>query len=1452
MQLFWKQCKWLLVFALIISMVVPAVGTAEESNTGEGNVEASSSAVHVPTIVVASADDQSIAYRSGDEAKEDVQVTIANEAAFEYSIAWTTRSPYGKPTHAKSERVSRASSMSPVSVTLAGNEQGIPVKYTVTAVDKTDSTRTAKFEVIVAKQQPTESEQPIGEEPGSPETQAPDTAGSGTQPAGPGTSGPKRTTQAVTAAPIVYAVPKGDLSKKYDGPTVAFGRAAQVYMQGAAGQTLTYTVTAESSGDLLNSDEITAGADVPKSGYIELVGTQDGGKVTYTITVTAPAQGDSPATTTPFTLIIDKTKPVVVESLPADGATDVDFNTSQLTVRFDRPVEQVSGGQINNNVVNTLFTLTQGTTPLVAGRDYTATWADNTITIKPVNPLVSKGKYTIEIKGELVKAKDVVYGQPNVAKTISFTVAEDKTPPTATFSPQDNSVDVPTSVTPTLTFSKDVTYATGAAIPPSNVTGLVDLVSGGTSVPYRATYNSATRVLTVTPNSPLSLGVQYTLILKDKVVKDKAGNLNGQGSSSFTTIDDTLQPKVNSAVPANNATNVDRADSIVIKFNKNVYVAATKQLLSASNASSVVSLKTEAGAAVPYQATYDSATYTLTLKPAALLQPSTTYKLAIDDKALADLKPNYLPAYSLTFKTQAADTTPPVATLTPAHGSTGVPIASSLSIRYSKKVYLGSNPGLVELSTANAATANLFNLTDNRGVRVATTVSYNPNTYVLTITPQTNLNYATSYTLTAYANSVKDSSGNKNATATAAFTTVADTNPPTAAFTPASGSSNIPLNSSIVIQFSKPVTLLSSSYVNYILLKDSQTNATIPFTASWASGTQQLTIRPTSELQPASVYTVTVLPGLVRDNSNLVNQQAFMYFITAGDYVAPTFTAVPANWATNVSIAEKVYVTVSKPIRRANGDEITNANADQIVRLVDQNGNVVQSSVTWSASLKKFTIAPVYLLRPETDYSILINGGAVKDSAGNTNISFTSNFRTVMDAGPPMISANLNNGQTNVSLTEPIVLSFTKNVLLASGAALTNSNVGQIIALKDDKNSQVAFTATWDSRNLAATVSPKTKLLPGKRYTLSVDAGKVKDANGNKNNSFTLTFTTIAANEQVTVISKPLNGEDKIPLDTDVNLKFSKPVKLANGQSLTNANVGSLVSLKNSKGTAVKYRAEWSEDERILSLHPSSNLARNESYTIYLPAGVLIDAYNNEVPAYVASFSTERDASLPVIQSVPANGDEEVAVTEPIRIVFDQDVTLSGGKQILNSTLGKYVKLYDENFKAVSAKYSWDAKKRVITITPRAMLKIASSYTVRIEPKVFYSKDKKGNAGFVATFDTVTQAPPMKITTSPKDGATKVLIRASLKATFDMDVTLANGTAITNTNVVEVIKLLDSAGKPVPYTAKWSKTTKTITLEPKLRLLKKSKYVMVIPAGSFSNISGIVNDELRVSFETEE
>ncbi len=133
----------------------------------------------------------------------------------------------------------------------------------------------------------------------------------------------------------------------------------------------------------------------------------------------------------------------------------------------------------------------------------------------------------------------------------AFPSGSDVFPPTVAFFPLSGTVDVSTSINPTITFSEDVRLVSDAAITDGDIPTLIDMrLDDAAGAPVAFSGTIAGRVITITPDAALANGQTYYFALNANVVEDTSNNVVAAvQSATFTTIAPQTQFQAGDLVP---------------------------------------------------------------------------------------------------------------------------------------------------------------------------------------------------------------------------------------------------------------------------------------------------------------------------------------------------------------------------------------------------------------------------------------------------------------------------------------------------------------------------------------------------------------------------------------------------------------------------------------------------------------------------------------------------------------------------------------------------------------------------------------------------------------------------------------------------------------------------------------------------------------------------------------
>jgi len=443
--------------------------------------------------------------------------------------------------------------------------------------------------------------------------------------------------------------------------------------------------------------------------------------------------------------VSDSTSPTVSSVSPAADATGVAVDTV-VTATFSEAMDE-------STITTGSFTLS-GVSGSVSYNSGT-----NTATFTPAADLSYETTYTATLSTAITDAA----GNP-LASAYSWSFTTVSAPPGAV----EVSIDAPAEAAPGGDFTANVNISEVTDFDACNYNVSFDAsvlrldsvtsgLIGTTTVPVDIANEISSGTWTIVQNVSGMAGVSgsgYLALLHFHVVGSAGGSStislsNGMlsnnvaqeieatwsGDSVNVVGVDTTPPTVSGVSPAADATGVAVGTVITATFSEAMDESTiTTGSFTLSGVSGSVS--------------YNSGTCTATFTPSANLASGTTYTATLST-AITDAAGNPLAsAYSWSFTTVAADTTPPtVSGVSPAADATGVAVGTVITATFS------------EAMDESTITTGSFTLSGVSG-----SVSYNSGTNTATFTPSTDLASDTTYTATL-STAITDAAGNPLASA---------------------------------------------------------------------------------------------------------------------------------------------------------------------------------------------------------------------------------------------------------------------------------------------------------------------------------------------------------------------------------------------------------------------------------------------------------------------------------------------------------------------------------------------------------------------------------------------------------------------------------------------------------------------------------------------------------------
>ena len=1026
------------------------------------------------------------------------------------------------------------------------------------------------------------------------------------------------------------------------------------------------------------------------------------------------------------------------------------------------------------------------------------------------NAVEVDGDFTISSSGTWDTNGLCIYIEGNTS-TGSGTLTN-TTLPSLTFSPANSEDDVAIASNITITSNVALRKIDNSEITNSNIDSLITLKennASGSNINFDATIDSDKKIITINPDSDFS-SEQTIYVAIGATVENSCDNAVTASSATFTAVDANI-PTLLSSSPSDGATTVGINDNIVLTFSEAVDAESGNIIIKKSSDDSAIETIAVTDAKIS-----GSGSTEITINPATTLECSTGYYLTIAATAFDDSSSNSYAgindATTLNFTTEDA-ANPTLSSSNPSDGATTVGINDNIVLTFSEAVDAESGNIIIKKSSDDSAIETIA-VTDAK-------ISGSGSTEI-TINPATTLECSTGYYLTIAATAFDDSSSNSyagiNDATTLNFTT-ADSCAPTITFIPSDSSTGVASDTNITLTFDEATrntddtALTDSNIDSLITLKDTNASGSdIAFDAIIDSDKKIITINPDNDF--SSNQTIYVAIGAtVEDSSDNAISASSITFTSTTSESAPTITFSPSNNSTSISVDSNITITFSKAIRHLNNSKLTDDNIDSLITLRDTDANGTR--ILFNATIN--TVKKIITINPTNDFDsvqtiYIAIGESVEDSFDNAITATSSTFISA-DTTAPTFVFNPDDLSTEIAVSANITITFNEAIRNTNDSALTNSNVDSLITLKDSNSSgdDINFDATIDSDKKIITINPDSNFSSEQTIYLAISDG-IEDSSDNAITAASISFIA-ADSDPPDLTFTPLNSATGIAINSDINISFNEAIRNTDDTAVTDSNVDSLITLKdtNASGADIAFEAIIDDKKQLITIIPNSDFSSEQ--TIYVAIGATVeDAANNAITASSITFTTA-DSTAPSVNFVPPDTSTGIPITSDVTLTFDEAVRNVDDSAITNSNVADLITLeYVSDNSPIDFSATIDTDKKVITISPDA--DFISGEVVFVS--IVSVEDSSDNAmGATSGSFSVTDSTAPVVTISPANLSTSVAVDTDITISFDEEIRLINNSTITSSNVDSLITVKDtnSNGSDLAFDATIDSDSKVITID---------------------------------------
>ncbi len=479
------------------------------------------------------------------------------------------------------------------------------------------------------------------------------------------------------------------------------------------------------------------------------------------------------------------------------------------------------------------------------------------------------------------------------------------------------------------------------------------------------------------------------------------------------------------------------------------------------------------------------------------------------------------------------------------------------------------------------------------------------------------------------------------------------------ASTPADTATGIAVNTNLTVVFSKPMNTTSVSVT--------AAPTTELGTSAWSDGDTTLTLDPPANLEPGTAYTLTVVG---KDTTGAVLADGTRISFTTATAADPP-PATPTNPSAKPGNAS---VTVS-----------WDANTEPDLKNYTVFWGASSSALMDSSAVDKAQTSKT--ITGLTNGTIYFFALSATDTAGNASARTASISATPVkppppgDTTPPAVPKDLDSSNSDKELG----LSWTANL----EADLKGYNV-----YLGTTAGSMSFTGFVDKTNTKKKLSG---LKNGTTYFYAIDA---EDTSGNKSaKTATLHDTPTDRIAPTLVSSAPANGAKNVPVNTDLVLKFSEPMRR---DSLEFNQICA------ASGACLIFNLPvWSDGDTTATLKPAKLLDGNRDYTLTL--GAKDKAGNALVPTPIR-FTT---IGPKLASSTPANDATDVSVNTDYSFTFNEPIQTDAFNITVRCALGAICPSFGPPV--------WSNADQTVTLKSKRQLEGNKTYTLNLS-----AKDKAG------------------------------------------------------------------------------------------------------------------------------
>ncbi len=383
---------------------------------------------------------------------------------------------------------------------------------------------------------------------------------------------------------------------------------------------------------------------------------------------------------------------------------------------------------------------------------------------------------------------------------------------------------------------------------------------------------------------------------------------------------------------------------------------------------------------------------------------------------------------------------------------------------------------------------------------------------------------------------------------------------------------------------------------------------------------------------------------------------------------APVVSFYPVNSSSNVDVNTNIKISFNQYMRLTDNSEINNTNITNFISLTDPSKADIPYTATINDSKSLIILTPNTYLPELTNITVTISDAAIE---GTNDVSLSGTAVTFTTAAYPAANAVFSpvDGATDIDVMSDIVLTFDNPMRKVDDSEIIDADIISFVSLTDPSKADIPYTATINTEKTIITIHPYNYLTELTNVTTTIAGNSIENGYNVVTPEASATFTT-AAYPAANVSFNPADGTTDVDVNTDIILTFDNPMRKVDDSEITDADIGSFVSLTDTNGD-IAYTGSINTEKTVITLSPNESLPVLTDITVTISGNETENIFDNSLAETTATFTTKSAVNIPTISATvliapnPANNYIRISGIDSGYLTL----TDISGKQVLSSEI---------------------------------------------------------------------------------------------------------------------------------------------------------------------------------------